>query len=180
MSATLGITERGVAAQVSRLLRKFGVVNRASLIAAVLSELTADEEPPRPLRSWMDLSAVATLLGTDLGALRKAPFHISLTLGPNHLTAFLSELAERTLGLSLGTIFGVETNDRFVQPDTDLTARMERSFSTGAAVFMDRVPFRWTRDDGTQVSNIFTCIAQPLRGIDGAVHGTLFVCTTPT
>jgi hypothetical protein len=45
---------------------------------------------------------------------------------------------------------------------------------------MDRVPFRWTRDDGTQVSNIFTCIAQPLRGIDGAVHGTLFVCTTPT
>jgi len=45
----LGISERGVAAQVSRLLVKFGVANRASLVAAVLSELTADEEPPRPL-----------------------------------------------------------------------------------------------------------------------------------
>jgi DNA-binding CsgD family transcriptional regulator len=179
MSAALGITERGVAAQVSRLLRKFGVANRAGLIAAVLTELTADEEPPRPLRSWTDLSAVARLLGTDLGALRKAPFHIAVTLGRNHLTGFLSEQAERTLGVSIRMAFGMNTSHLFAQPDPELAARMDRSFSSGAAVLMDRVPFRWTRDDGTPMSNTFTCIVQPLRGTDGAVHGTLFVCIPP-
>jgi hypothetical protein len=179
MSHALGITERGVAAQISRLLSKFDVSNRASLVAALLSELTVEEEPPRPLRSWTDLSAVVAILGTDLSALHAAAFYVALTLGRNHLIAFMSESAERTMGISVATAFGTPLRDRLempVAPQWALT--LGESFRTGAAAFVEDLPLSWRRDDGTADSGLFTCIAQPLRGVDGLVHGTLFVCTT--
>jgi DNA-binding CsgD family transcriptional regulator len=181
MSHMLGISERGVAAQVSRLLVKFGVANRASLVAAVLSELTADEEPPRPLRYWTDLSSVVTILGTELSALRTAPFIVLLTLGRNQLIGFMSELAERATGVNVATVFGTPLRDHVegaaVQKWADV---LGESFRTGAAASLEGFSLRWRRDDGNTDSQVFSCIAQPLRGVDGAVRGFLFVCSTAT
>jgi DNA-binding CsgD family transcriptional regulator len=178
MSHLLGISDRGVAAQVSRLLVKFAVPNRASLVAAVLAEPMTQDEPPRPLWRSTDLSTAVAVLGTELSALQTAPLPVALTLGRDHLIAFMNEAAERTTGVSIATVIGTSLRDQLYGADGPQWAAMiNGSFSTGAAASIRGLPLRWKRDDGAWDTKPFTCIAQPLRGTDGAVHGMLFVCT---
>jgi DNA-binding CsgD family transcriptional regulator len=177
ISHALGISDRGVAAQVSRLLVKFAVTNRASLVAAVLSEPMSDAEPARPLRRWTDLSAAATMLGTDFGALRGAPFIVVVTLGRNHVIAFMNEQAENLTGVSIAAVFGTPLGDQLNGSAVPAWAAVIRdSFRTGAAASIERLLLRWKRDEGSWDAKAVDCVAQPLRGNDGTVRGTLFIC----
>jgi PAS domain-containing protein len=174
MADILEITERGVAAQVSRLLERFRVPNRAGLIARVLSDavqhtvtLSLDSEPARPL---------SALVESELEGYRSSGLGIAMTVGPENTTIFANDACRRIFGIGPEDPESKTFAARRASPGTsgwrDAAAR---SFRTGRPGTLD-LGTRWLRDDGQWEDADVSCVIQPVITLDRTVIGLLWIC----
>lgn len=170
----IGITERGVAALVSRMLRRFRVPNRAGLVATIsrtiVSASAASDEP----------AATEGAPGPDLGAWDGSPLLVSVTIGKDHVVAYQNSASTRLLS-------GDDDPEPFVGPaherfDSESIARMreiaDEALTRGVPVTANDTPVQWRIDDGTWQTGLFSGVMQPLRGPDGRVEGILWIGTS--
>jgi DNA-binding CsgD family transcriptional regulator len=173
----LSITERGVAALVSRLLVRFDVSNRAGLVARVMSDRLAHqaaEEPPLPDNEW---SLFLPTLQRDLDAYRTSPFLIAVTIGLEQRLVFLSDMMKRLL-LADGAegLLGTDGQDRDQSANARWwRARSDEVFRSGVARSLDSVPQPWPQRDTVQNAS-FSCVVQPLRDARTEVRGVIWIC----
>src|SRR5215210_2456524 len=117
IAARRRVTQRAITAQLSRLMRKFDVPNRAGLIAAVMS--AAGMGLP------VGVSAPASGLGTkltiapgDLAAVyENAPFMVAVTLGPQHVYTFVNRLAAQVAGRPAVSLVGRSVREAYPEID---------------------------------------------------------------
>jgi DNA-binding CsgD family transcriptional regulator len=173
IGSILGITERGVAAQVSRMLAKYSVPNRAGLIARVMADDLGASSPSGDT----ELSALTPDLRRTCEPYDHSALQVGLTLGADNLIVYANEASRRATGI------GVESRDsdafRARRDSSGTRAFVKASkaaFRTGLPVSVQDAGARWRRDDGTWGSGAFSCVLQPVhRG--GAIIGVLWICS---
>jgi DNA-binding CsgD family transcriptional regulator len=171
----LGITERGVAAHISRMLAKSGAHNRAGLIAHALSAdlggAVSFDSATELVCDSRSLDAQQELIAYEDALHRRG--HDGSRPAPRLPEPHGSRLDRRSaLGRPHREVFqgGASQNWRREKGD--------EAFSTGRPVVISAAPSRWQRGDGTWVDEIFSCVAQPLRDGLGEVRGVLWICAT--
>jgi DNA-binding CsgD family transcriptional regulator len=173
----LSITERGVAALVSRLLVRFDVSNRAGLVAQVMSDRLAQHAAEDELQPHNESALFLPTLQRDLEAYRTSPFLIAVTIGLEQRLVFLSDMMKRLmLGDGAERLLGTDGQDR----DQSTSARWWRArsdevFRSGVAKSMESVPQPWPLRDVVQNAT-FSCVVQPLRDTRTEVRGVLWIC----
>jgi DNA-binding CsgD family transcriptional regulator len=170
---SLGITERGVAAQVSRMLAKFGAPNRGGLIARVMSDhlgAPASDAAAGPFEFTAEMRKTCESYAA-------ATFMVGLTLGPDNLLVYVNDASRKIMGI------GVEARESDVfrtrRASSGTSAFVQGSkdaFRTGLPVTLQGQPARWMRDDGSWDTGIFSCVLQPVRRLR-AVIGVLWICS---
>ncbi|MEA2663008.1 MAG: Bacterial regulatory protein luxR family [Chloroflexota bacterium] len=172
----LGITERGVAAQVSRLLAKFIVPNRAALIARVMSNaLERDARLPDPAADPLQLTPE---MARACAAYQHSAFMVALTLGPDNLIAFVNDACKRRMGIGVESPDSATFEARRDNPASGVFVDGSKdAFRTGLPQSVEFAATRWLRDDGTWGSGALSCVLQPV-GQPRAVSGVLWICST--
>jgi DNA-binding CsgD family transcriptional regulator len=155
IAAELGLAEQAVKIVVSRLLRKFGVTNRAALAHSF---------------AFLELTGTLSFDGTWLPQLfRDSGIQIAVLQGPDlrYLganRAFLRAVGDRpVIGRTL----------REVWPEFEGTGRFEITesvYASGRPYVAHALPASWSREDGPARS-VVDVFLQPLRAADGAVNG---------
>jgi DNA-binding CsgD family transcriptional regulator len=177
MAHSLGISERGAAAHVSRLLAHFSVPNRAGLIARTFSNAVAS----RTSGAVSDKSDTVPLppeIVLELEAYRRSTFQIGLTVGPENVLVYVNEAGKKLFGIDPETASGARYATRRASPGTNAFREgSARVLKTGKATTIEQQQARWLRDDGTWSSGRFSCVLQPLREATGRVFGLLWICT---
>lgn len=153
----LGITERGVSAQVSRLLLRFGTPNRTGLIATVMSH--------------------STNAGVDLHAFDNSPLFVTITFGRDQVIAYQNKATQRLVaGIDPRSMLGRPGAERFPDRTAEAIRKCaDESFVRGVTLTTDAMPVRWTRDDGTEGGGVISWVLQPLRDASGEVEGILWI-----
>jgi hypothetical protein len=176
MAHELGITERGVAAHISRMLAKSGAHNRAGLIAHALSAdlggVVSFDSPFGLVRDSPSLDVQQELI-----AYEDAPFIVGVTMGRDQVLVYQNRMGRDLTG---APALGRPHRDVF-QGDASQgwwREKGDEAFSTGRPVVISAAPSKWRRGDGTWVDDIFSCVAQPLRNGLGEVQGVLWICAT--
>jgi DNA-binding CsgD family transcriptional regulator len=155
----LGITERGVAAHISRLLASYHQPNRAGLMTRVLTGLSGD----------------AVVNEKDLAAYKAAAFVVIVTLGPDHAVFFRNDVTQRLFPGGDVSVVDRPIRDSD-QPATIVWRRIaDQVFKTGVVATLQAQPARWQRSDGTWVDASFNSILQPLRDGTGTVRGIVWI-----
>jgi DNA-binding CsgD family transcriptional regulator len=168
----LGISERGVAAQVSRLLAKYAVPNRAALIAKVMSTALEGESrrPPDPLR-------LSPEMARECATYEHSAFQVGLTLGPDNLIVFVNEAGRRTMGVDVESAGGATFSERRGHPQSAAFVEGSRAaFRTGLPQTVENQSTRWLRDDGTWGSGVVSCVLQPVHRMRHVI-GVLWICS---
>jgi DNA-binding CsgD family transcriptional regulator len=161
MAHSLGITERGAAAHVSRLLARFSVPNRAGLISRTLSEALS----------------LPVLLERELEAYSSSTFMIGLTIGPDNVLVYANAAGEKMYGIGRESGTGSRFTTRRESPGTNAFREgARRAYRTGRATTVEQQQARWLRDDGTWSTGHFSCVLQPVREAIGSVFGVLWIC----
>lgn len=161
IATALSVSERAIKAHVSILLEKFGVQNRAALIASVLSG-------PRP---------TADVLSTDYGVYENAPFLVQVLHGPEHRFAYVNRKFEQVMGRSATGLIGRTVAEAFPARAEYLEA-LDRAFATGQPWTYENVRGRWRADDGSEREALFSKFYQPIRSASGTVIGLLLIGAT--
>jgi PAS domain S-box-containing protein len=164
IAETLAISDRAVAAHLTRLQRRFGVANRAALIDAVLTTATI---PSFALPSDRDLARYAD-----------APFLVAVTIGRDHVFAFVNDMWERVMGLRGRDVIGRPVRDVFPDRSATTYAARQRAFREGRPTTGNSWHFRWTQRDGSQREADLRYIYQPLRDPLGQVAGLMLIAIT--
>jgi PAS domain-containing protein len=155
IAASLGITEQAAKEQVSVLLGKFGVPNRAALAEAGTRLEFAGE--PGLDRSWMrELFLAAEPL-------------IVIARGPD----IRYEAGNRAFAEAIGKRQFVGRTMRETFPElkgTGVFEGTERVFATGTPVIEHEVERRWDRGTGIE-TRLMDIVIQPLHDDDGRVNG---------
>ena len=167
IGAELGVTERAVKAQLTRLYGRFGAQNRAGLIATVLA---------RPsLVAYRVPDAVAALSDpTEFVHYADAPFLVAVTRGPTHIFAFVNERVLEVMGPPGVGMIGRPI--AAVCPDPpERIALMDAAYASGEVRSLpnNRIAAWGGEPAGLLLNTIF----QPLRLADGPVGGLLMICT---
>jgi DNA-binding CsgD family transcriptional regulator len=175
IAARLGVTMRAVTAQLTRLMRKFGVPNRAGLIAAVMSAagvgLPAGAAAPKG-----GLAAQIRLLPGDPAAdYETAPFMVAITLGPTHVYSFVNRLAAQVAGRPADSLVGRSVRDVYPDLDTRFAAALDQVYATGEAWAAGDAVVRWTHLNGSVREGKANLMFQPLRDAEGRVVGLLHI-----
>lgn len=177
IAVALGITERGVAAQVSRLLKHFGVPNRTGLIAKVVQAagfgLAPSERPP--LDRVGIQAHIATAPEREELLYRHAPFMVAVLRGPEHRFTYVNDLFARTTGFTGERLIGRALLEVFPAIAAEALADRDKAFRNGELIAAEHRPLRWRREDGTEASGTFTYIVHPLRTAGGRIDGLLFI-----
>ena len=174
MGHSLGITERGAAAQVSRLLARFRVPNRAGLIARTLSEAIDGRAGSTIVGPGLPLPGV---IERELEAYRKSPFMIGLTVGPDNLLVYVNEAGKTMYDIAPESAASAGFAARRASTGTDAFREAStRAFRTGHPTTIDNQRARWLRDDGTWSTGSFSCVLQPVREATGSFFGLLWIC----
>lgn len=160
IGAALGVSERAVKAQLTRLYGRFGTQNRAGLIAAILAH------PDRAARRLPDAGAALD----DPAAFahyETAPFLVAMTRGPDHVFTFVNARVRAAMGAPGQTMVGRSIHDVCPDPPERITA-MDLAYASGEVRSLPN-----NRVGGLLVNTIF----QPLRRGDGVIGGLLMICT---
>lgn len=159
IAAELSISERVVKGHVSDLLRKFGVPNRASLIAHVMAERPgALELTPETYARYEDV-----------------PFMVSVTTGPEHRFVFVNKLSAAVAGRSVATLVGLTMREAYPDLDPRFAEALDHVFVTGEPWSAPRAPVRFPHPDGTAHATILNLLFAPIRGSEGRVAGLLHI-----
>jgi DNA-binding CsgD family transcriptional regulator len=171
----LGISERGVAAQVSRLLAKYGVPNRAALIAQVMS--TAIEAEVRTADPRADPLALTPEMARECATYEHSAFMVSMTLGVDNLIVFLNKVCRERQGMSVETADSPTFKARRNNPaSAPFVEGSKAAFRTGLPQTIEEQETRWRRDDGTWDAGTISCVLQPVRR-GRKVIGILWICS---
>jgi PAS domain S-box-containing protein len=154
----LGVSERAVKAHVSLLLEKFGVPNRAGLIARVLSAHDGGTGPAEQYDRYAD-----------------APFIVQVLHGPDHRFAYLNRKFEEVMGLSSAKLIGRSVREVFPQIRAEYIESLDRAYRTAQPWHHASVPGKWRADDGSERQRLFDMLYHPLRDATGSVIGLLLV-----
>jgi DNA-binding CsgD family transcriptional regulator len=171
----LGITERGVAAHISRMLTRSGAHNRAELLAQTLSaDLGKAVTFDSPLDTILDSEGLPGLQ-QELESYEDAPFFVGVTIGPDQVLVYQNRLSRDLTGApEIGRphreVFTGDANQDWWRE------KGSEALVTGRPVVVSSVPSRWQRPDGTWVNGVFSCVAQPLRDELARVRGVLWIC----
>jgi hypothetical protein len=165
----LGSSERAVIAQVTRLLRRHGASNRASLVARVVAE----QIPRGPTVPRVDF--VASLLAA-LDVYTPMPFVVMATMGPTHTIVYLNAYVRRLA--APGRV--ADALGRPWHADHESLAALIRIadevYRTGQAQTVIDHTVHWPRGDGAWAQATVQCAAQPI--LESAeVRGVLWICT---
>jgi DNA-binding CsgD family transcriptional regulator len=176
MAHSLGISERGAAAHVSRLLAHFSVPNRAGLIARTFSNAVASRTSEAIIGKSETLP-LPSEIALELEPYRRSTFQIGLTVGRENLLVYVNEAGKKLFGIGPETASGVRYATRRASPGTNgFREGSARVFKTGTATTVEQQQARWLRDDGTWSTGRFSCVLQPLREATGRVFGLLWIC----
>lgn len=158
MAASLGVSDRAVTAVLSRLFRRYGVANRAGLIAALLAD-TGERDR------------------MDFAAYQNAPFVVAATAGPEHRYLFVNDQGAAMAGLAATTMVGRTVRDILPDVGQQFHDTLDLVFRTGRSVGVPDSPIRFPNPDGTFRDTRVNAIFQPLRDASGTVTGILHVGT---
>jgi DNA-binding CsgD family transcriptional regulator len=171
----MGITERGAAAHVSRLLVRYGATNRAMLVAQVLAEQVGQPGGFAELSLSLDEREILASVREELAAYEDSVFLVSVTLGPDQIVAYQNR---RNRELTGPIELGRKSEDLFTSPSHGLwRARGHEAFVTGRPVVASSAPSSFSRPDGTSFAGTFACVLQPFRDQHGVVRGVLWICS---
>ena len=159
IASALSVSERAIKAHVSILLEKFGVQNRAALIARVLSS------PDAP----------ADAVAVEYSVYENAPFIVQVLHGPEHRYAYVNRRFEEVTGLSSARLLGRPVRDAFPGIHAEYLASLDRSYTTGQPWTYEHVPGRWRAEDGSERQSLFDQFYQPIRSTSGVVIGLLLI-----
>jgi DNA-binding CsgD family transcriptional regulator len=175
IAAQLRVTERAITAQLSRLMRKFDVPNRAGLIAAVMSAAGVGL-PPTAGRPSSDLGTQLHIAPGDLAAVYEdAPFMVAVTVGPEHVYSFVNRLAAQVAGRPAESLVGKSVREAYPDMDPRFTAALDQVYATGVPWAAGDADVRWTHIDGTTRQGKANLMFQPLRDAEGKVVGLLHI-----
>ncbi len=163
IAAALGVSERAVTAQLSRLMTKFAVPNRAGLIAAVMSSETRLALPSA------DLARVY----------ENAPFMVAVTLGPEHRFTFVNRMSAEVSGRPAETLKGKTVRELYPDLDPSFAAALDAVYRTGVPWAAERADVVWTHPDGTTRRGKLNLMFHPLRDAAGAIVGLLHIGAEP-
>jgi DNA-binding CsgD family transcriptional regulator len=175
IAARLRVSQRAVSAQLSRLMRKFDVPNRAGLIAAVMSAAgvglpAGTAVPARPLGAQLQL------VPADLGAVyENAPFMVAVSLGPNHVYSFVNRLAAQVAGRPADSLVGRSVRESYPDLDPRFASALDRVYATGTPWAAGDVVVEWIHLDGSSRKAKANLMFQPLRDAEGRVVGLLHI-----
>jgi DNA-binding CsgD family transcriptional regulator len=167
----LGITQRGVSAQISRMLSYFSVTNRAELVARALVEQRGQGRAETAAAA-----PVGPELENQLLAYRDSPFIVVLTIGEAHTVWYVNRAAERALGTKYARDVGRPLQEclsgRSVAWWQEAAARTLRTGLPASVVVKGT---QSTRDDQSSDTGELTCVFQPVLR-NGTVVAVLTIC----
>jgi DNA-binding CsgD family transcriptional regulator len=166
----LAITERGVAAHISRLLRTYDAPNRAGLVATALSVSYTRESLNRQI-SRPNVQAL------DLPAFDDSHFLVTVTFGRDQVIAYQNNATRNLLpSVSSASMVNRPGRERFPR-DTGQSMRhyADEAFTRKTTVVVDNASLRWQNDDGTWRGGVFDWVLQPLFGLGDKIEGILWI-----
>jgi DNA-binding CsgD family transcriptional regulator len=175
IAARLRVSQRAISAQLTRLMRKFDVPNRAGLIAAVMSAagvgLPAGVAPP-----GRTLGPQLQPVPSDVAAVyENAPFMVAVSLGPSHVYSFVNRLAAQVAGRPADSLVGRSVRDVYPDLDPRFAAALDHVYASGTPWSAGDAIVEWTHLDGTSRKAKANLMFQPLRDAEGRVVGLLHI-----
>lgn len=169
------VSQRAISAQLTRLMRKFDVPNRAGLIAAVMSAAgvglpVGAEAPPSGLGAQLQIAP-----GDPAAAYEDAPFMVAVTLGPRHVYSFVNRIAAQVAGRPAESLIGRSVHEAYPDMDARFIAALDQVYATGIPWAAGDAVVRWTHLDGTSREGKANLMFQPLRDAGGRVVGLLHI-----
>lgn len=158
MAGTLGVSERAVTAVLSRLFRRYGVPNRAGLIAALVARGGGQTR-------------------AEFTAYQRAPFMAAVTEGADHRYALVNDLAAQVAGRPALTLVGRTVRELYPDIAPQLFDALDEVFRTGRPWGVTNSPVRFSHPDGTHRDTHLNLIFQPIRDASGTVTGILHIGT---
>ena len=174
IAARQRVTQRAISAQLTRLMRRFEVPNRAGLIAAVMSAagvgLPVGATPPSTLGAQLQIAP-----GDPAAAYEDAPFMVAVTLGPDHVFSFVNRAAAQVAGRPAESLVGRSVRDAYPDMDARFIEALDQVYATGIPWAAGDAQVRWTHLDGTSREGRANLMFQPLRDAEGRVVGLLHI-----
>jgi DNA-binding CsgD family transcriptional regulator len=175
IAARQRVTQRAITAQLSRLMRKFDVPNRAGLIAAVMSAAGVGL-PIGATRPAGGLAAQLHIVAGDPAAVyENAPFMVAVTLGPDHVYSFVNRLAAQVAGRAADSLVGKSVREAYPDIEPRFTSALDQVYASGIPWSAGDTVVRWTHLDGTSREGKANLMFQPLRDAEGRVVGLLHI-----
>ncbi len=175
IAARKRVTQRAITAQLSRLMRKFDVPNRAGLIAAVMSAAGMGL-PAGTTAPVSGIGGQLRIVPGDLAAIyENAPFMVAVTHGPRHVYSFVNRLAAQVAGRPAESLVGRSVCEVYPDLDPRFEAAVDEVYATGKPWAAGGAVVRWTHLDGTSREGKANLMFQPLRDAEGRVVGLLHI-----
>jgi DNA-binding CsgD family transcriptional regulator len=175
IAARQRVTQRAITAQLSRLMRKFDVPNRAGLIAAVMSAAGVGL-PIGATRPAGGLAAQLHIVAGDPAAVyENAPFMVAVTLGPDHVYSFVNRLAAQVAGRAADSLVGKSVREAYPDIEPRFTSALDQVYASGIPWSAGDTVVRWTHLEGTSREGKANLMFQPLRDAEGRVVGLLHI-----
>jgi PAS domain-containing protein len=175
IAARKRVSLRAITAQLSRLMRKFDVPNRAGLIAAVMSAAgvglpSGAAAPQGGFVSQLDIAP-----DDPARVYENAPFMVAVTLGPDHRYSFVNRLAAQVAGRTADSLVGKSVREAYPDIDPRFMSALDQVYASGIPWAAGDADVKWTHLDGTSREAKANLMFQPLRDAEGQVVGLLHI-----
>ena len=175
IAARKRVTQRAITAQLSRLMRKFDVPNRAGLIAAVMSAAGVGLPTGAAVSEGGFAAQLHIAPGNPAAVYENAPFMVAVTLGPEHVYSFVNRLAAQVAGRAAESLVGKSVREAYPDMDARFTSALDKVYASGIPWSAGDAVVRWSHLDGTSREGKANLMFQPLRDAEGRVVGLLHI-----
>ena len=175
IAARQHVTLRAVTAQLTRLMRRFDVPNRAGLIAAVMSAAGVGLPTGAPLPAGGFLAQLRIAPGDPAAIYANAPFMVAVTLGPDHVYSFVNRLAAQVAGRAADSLVGKSVREAYPDIDPTFGSALDHVYATGIPWSAGDAFVKWTHLDGSSREGKANLMFQPLRDAEGRIVGLLHI-----
>jgi PAS domain-containing protein len=159
----LGVSEQAVKEQVSLLLQRFAVPNRAALAEAGTALMITGSPAIEP--TWLQY------------LFSEAPVMIAMLRGPDHVIEIANAAFRRACA---GRDFlGRRIRDVFPEISSEMLATYDEVYATGRSLVRHEMAASFLRDERPELG-WGSFVFQPLRGDDGQVNGVMVFCIDVT